>query len=60
MTLIGNIPKQESMYDAHNCHPLPSALAAGTRVRADARLRSQWADMGHTTVSFPIRRGVLR
>ena len=48
------------MFDAHISHPLPSAFAAGTVVRADARLPSWRANMANHAAPFPIHRGVLR
>jgi len=60
MGRIGNRSKQEPMFDAHISHPLPSAFAAGTIVRADARLPSWRANMANHAAPFPIHRGVLR
>jgi hypothetical protein len=49
------------MFDARKFNPHPSAIAAGTVARAGGGLVSPWHPrMALPTVSFPIRRGVMR
>jgi hypothetical protein len=49
------------MFNAHNHHPLTTAIAAGTGARVDGSLMlDRWPGLAKRTSPHPIDRGVSR